>query len=165
MSVITEKPIVTKISDEIFTRLETLITEPNDAFTFTNVVRPTKIATYTPAHGLIVLTRGEITRVNDLDCPGNPPAVALTQQFNIRLILMPSERNQDAIDTLLNQFASDVRKCICQPASSWHTFDGNALYANFGPQIVFTSDGGVDGANMQLLVTYRVSEDDPTERR
>ena len=90
---------------------------------------------------------------------------ALAQQFNIRLVLMPSERSQDAIDTLLNQFGSDVRKCICNPASSWHTFDGNALFATFGTKINFTSDGGIDGANMQLIVTYRVDEDDPTVRR
>jgi hypothetical protein len=158
--------IIEEIAAELETRLSAMV---NDSATYPTdvqeVKRPTRFANYTPKDRQIIITQGVSNSVPDLSCPGNPPAVALTQQFNIRLILMPSERNQDAIDTLLNQFASDVRKCICQPASSWHTFDGNALYANFGPQIVFTSDGGVDGANIQLLVTYRVSEDDPTERR
>ena len=160
MSVITEKPIVTKISDEIFTRLETLITEPNGAFTFTNVVRPTKIATYTPAHGLIVLTRGEITRVNDLDCPGNPPAIAYQQTFLVRVHIAPSEKDPTPVELYEDVAEAAIHKAI-RTSGTWHTFDGNAINADFGPQITATSDGGYEGIAVPVIVTFRVSEGDP----
>jgi hypothetical protein len=160
MSVITERPIVTKISDEIITRLETLITEQNDAFTFREVVRPTKLATYTPEHGLIVLTRGEVARVTELDCPGNPPAIAYQQTFLIRVHIAPSERDATPIEMYEDVAEAAIIKAITT-SGAWHQFAGNAINANFGPQQTATSDGGYDGIAVPLIVTYRVAEDDP----
>jgi hypothetical protein len=160
MSVITERPIVTKISDQIITRLETLITEQNDAFTFREVVRPTKLATYTPEHGLIVLTRGEVARVTELDCPGNPPAIAYQQTFLIRVHIAPSERDATPIEMYEDVAEAAIIKAITT-SGAWHQFAGNAINANFGPQQTATSDGGYDGIAVPLIVTYRVAEDDP----
>lgn len=164
MSVITERPIVTKISDEIITRLETLITEQNDAFTFREVVRPTKLATYTPEHGLIVLTRGEVARVTELDCPGNPPAIAYQQTFLIRVHIAPSERDATPIEMYEDVAEAAIIKAITT-LGAWHQFAGNAINANFGPQQTATSDGGYDGIAVPLIVTYRVAEDDPYQVR
>jgi len=164
MSVITERPIVTKISDEIITRLETLITEQNDAFTFREVVRPTKLATYTPEHGLIVLTRGEVARVTELDCPGNPPAIAYQQTFLIRVHIAPSERDATPIEMYEDVAEAAIIKAITT-SGAWHQFAGNAINANFGPQQTATSDGGYDGIAVPLIVTYRVAEDDPYQVR
>lgn len=160
MSVVTEKPVVTKISDEIVARLETLITEPNDAFVFKSVVRPTKIAQYTPSHGLIVLTRGEVVRVNELDCPGNPPALAYQQTFMIRVHIAPSEKDVTPIESYEDVAEAAIIKAI-RNDGVWHTFNGNAINAEFGGQQTSTSDGGYDGIAVPLLVTYRVSESDP----
>lgn len=160
MSVIIEKPVVTKISDEIFARLETLITEPNDAFAFVDVVRPTKLATYTPAHGLIVLTRGEVTRVENLDCPGNPPAIAYQQTFLIRVHIAPSEKDSTPIELYEDVAEAAIHKAI-RTSGTWHTFDGNAINADFGAQQTATSDGGYDGIAVPVMVTFRVSEGDP----
>jgi hypothetical protein len=160
MSVIIEKPIVTQISDEIFTRLETLITEPNDAFTFVDVVRPTKLATYTPAHGLIVLTRGEIARVTELDCPGNPPAIAWMQTFLIRVHIAPSEKDPTPIELYEDVAEAAIHKAL-RTSGTWHTFGGIAINADFGAQQTATSDGGYDGIAVPVMVTFRVSEGDP----
>lgn len=160
MSVIIEKPIVTKISDEIFTRLEALTTEPNDAFTFVDVVRPTKISSYTPSHGLIVLTRGEITRVADLDCPGNPPAIAWQQTFLVRVHIAPSEKDPTPVELYEDVAEAAIHKAI-RTSGTWHTFDGNAINADFGAQITATSDGGYEGIAVPIIVTFRVSEGDP----
>ena len=164
MSVITEKPVVTKISDEIFARLETLITEPNDAFTFESVIRPTKLAQYTPEHGLIVLTRGEVARVNELDCPGNPPAIAYQQTFLIRVHIAPSEKDTTPIEFYEDVAEAAIVKAI-RTAGTWHTFDSNAIHADFGAQQTSTSDGGYDGIAVPLMVTYRVTEGNPYEVR
>jgi len=160
MSLITEKPVVTKISDEIFARLETLITEPNDAFTFTQVIRPTKLAQYTPEHALIVLTRGESVRVTELDCVGNPPAIAWKQAFLIRVHIAPSEKDETPIELYEDVAEAAVHKAI-RTSATWHTFGGYAINADFQPVIQTTADGGYEGIAVPVVVTYRVSEGDP----
>lgn len=164
MSVITEKPVITKISDEIFARLETLITEPNDAFTFAGVIRPTKLAQYTPEPGLIVLTRGDVVRVNELDCPGNPPAIAYQQTFLIHVHIAPSEKDTTPVELYEDVAEAAVIKAI-RNSGTWHTFDGNAINADFDAKQTSTGDGGYIGIAVPLIVTYRVSESDPYQVR
>lgn len=164
MSVVTERPIITKISDEIFTRLEALVAVPSDAFTFVNVVRPSKIATYTPEHALMVLTRGEVARVPELDCPGNPPAIACQQTFLIRVHIAPSEKDTTPVEFYEDVAEAEIHKAI-RTSATWHTFDGNAINAHFGAQMTATSDGGYDGIAVPLIVTYRISEGDPYTSR
>jgi len=93
-----EKPVVSVITDEIERRLQALVSSDNGAYEFAGVVRPTRLATYAPENGLIVLTRGESARVPDLDCPGNPPSIAWAQTFLIRVHVAPSELDTTPID-------------------------------------------------------------------
>jgi len=164
MPLITERPIVSKISDEIFARLVELVAVPNDTFTFRDVVRPTKLATYMPEHGLIVLTRGEVIRVTDLDCPGNPPAIAWQQTFLIRVHIAPSEKDHTPIERFEDVAEAEIVKAI-RTDGTWHTFDGNAINADFGPVVTTSSDGGYDGIAVPLNVVYRVVEGDPYTAR
>lgn len=160
MSLITERPIVSKISDEIFARLETLVSIPNDAFTFSDVIRPTKLATYEPSHALIVLTRGEVTRVTELDCPGNPPAIAYQQTFLIRVHIAPSEKDLTPVEFFEDVAEAEIHKAI-RTNATWHNMDGNAINADFQAMQTVTADGGYDGIMIPLAVTYRISEGDP----
>jgi hypothetical protein len=160
MPVITERPVVSRISDEILSRLETLITEPNDAFVFRNVVRPTRLATYTPEHGLIVLTKGDAERVPELDCPGNPPAICYQQTFLVRIHIAPSEKDDTSIE-LYEEVAEAAIHGAIRTNATWHQFDGNAINAEFLQAQVATSDGGYEGLAVPIVVTYRISEGDP----
>ncbi len=98
MSLAIQAPVVSLISDEIFARLQDLASSSVGPYSFTGVERPRKLATYTPHHGLIVLTRGESVRLNELDCPGNPPAIAWQQTFLIRVHIAPSEKDPTPIE-------------------------------------------------------------------
>jgi len=129
-----------------------------------NVVRPSKIATYTPEHALMVLTRGEVARVPELDCPGNPPAIAYQQMFLIRVHIAPSEKDTTPVEFYEDVAEAEIHKAI-RTSATWHTFDGNAINASFGAQMTATSDGGYDGIAVPLLVTYRISEGDPYTSR
>jgi hypothetical protein len=164
MSVITEKPVITKISDEIFTRLETLISEPNDSVTFAGVIRPTKLATHVPQHMLIVLSRGDVSRQTDLDCPGNPPAICYQQTFVIRVHIAPSERDSTPVEFYEDIAEASIIRAI-RNDGSWHTFDGNAINAQFDAVQTVTADGGYDGIMIPLNVTYRIAENDPYTAR
>ena len=158
--------IIENIALEILDRLSGMVGDTaNYPIDIQEVIRPTRFGGFTPIDRQIVLTEGVESVVPELSCPGSPPAVASVRAFNIRCHLMPSERSDEAIDAQINEFTSNVKKAICTPASSWHTFGGNALFAEWGAIQPFVADGGIDGINMPLRVTYRVSENDPYTQR
>jgi hypothetical protein len=161
MSVTFQTPVVSRISDEIFARLQALASGSAGAYSFANVVRPTKLATYTPQHGLIVLTRGEVSRVTELDCPGNPPAVAFQQTFSIRVHIAPSEKDTTPVEVYEDVMEAEIHKAIVNDAATWHTFGDLAINADLGAQQTVVSDGGYDGIAVPLAVTFRVTEGDP----
>ncbi len=161
MSVTFQTPVVSRISDEIFARLQALVSGSAGAYSFANVVRPTKLATYTPQHGLIVLTRGEVSRVTELDCPGNPPAVAFQQTFSIRVHIAPSEKDTTPVEVYEDVMEAEIHKAIVNDAATWHTFGNLAINADLGAQQTVVSDGGYDGIAVPLAVTFRITEGDP----
>lgn len=153
------------IALELKSRLDAMIGD--DAYTteISEVQRPKRFADFTPRNNQIVLTQGASDRVPELDRPGNPPAIAIRQTFNIHCHIMQDERGHETIDELLNAFHADVVKAIASGSSTWHTFDGNAIDATWGSLQFVAADGGIDGVTIPLAITYRVSEDDPTELR
>lgn len=159
MSVTYQMPVISRIADEVYSRLLALVSNDNGPYEFTNVVRPTKLATYSPENGLIVLTRGDYVRVPDLDCPGNPPAMAWQQTFLIRVHIAPSERDDIPVDFYEDIAEAEIHKAI-RTTATWHTFDGNAINADFEARQTATRDGGYDGIAVPLLVTYRTEEGD-----
>jgi hypothetical protein len=161
MPIAGQTPVVSRISDEIFARLQTLVSGAAGAYEFVNVVRPTKLATYTPQHGLIVLTRGEVVRVPEIDCPGNPPAVGMQQTFLIRVHIAPSERDATPVEVYEDMMEAEIHRAIVNDAATWHTFGELAINADLGAQQTVSSDGGYDGIAIPLMVTYRVTEGDP----
>jgi hypothetical protein len=151
--------VVELIALELLDRLETLI--DNDGAYNTDVsevIRPTRFGTWTPQDMQIVLTQGpnEIVAIY----PGNPAIIERTQTFNIRCHVMSDERGIEAIDTVVNTFAADVIKVVCTE-TEWHTFDGNAINAEWLSQEDVQADGGVDGVNVPIAITYRTDETDP----
>lgn len=157
MSLIIEKPVVLQISETIFGRLESLVSEPNDAFVFRDVVRPTKVSNYTPEHGLIVLTRGEVARIPELDCPGNPPAIAYQQTFLIRVHIAPSEKDTTPVEAYEDVVEAAIHTAVAT-GNRWYTFGEVAINADFGAQQTSVADGGYDGIAVPLRVLFRVSE-------
>jgi hypothetical protein len=161
MSVTFQTPVVSRISDEIFARLQALVSGSAGAYSFADVVRPTKLATYTPQHGLIVLTRGEVSRVTELDCPGNPPAVAFQQTFSIRVHIAPSEKDTTPVEVYEDVMEAEIHKALVNDAATWHTFGDLAINADLGSQQTVVSDGGYEGIAVPLAVTFRITEGDP----
>jgi hypothetical protein len=160
MPVTFQTPVVSRISDEIFARLQALVSGSAGAYAFTDVVRPTKLATYTPQHGLIVLTRGEVSRLTEIDCPGNPPAVGYQQTFLIRVHIAPSEKDTTPVEVYEDVMEAEIHKAIVNDPATWHTFGDLAILADLGAQQTATSDGGYEGIAIPLTVMFRVSEGD-----
>lgn len=160
MPLVTERTVVSLIADVLFARLETLVASPDEPIPIAEVIRPKKIGGYTPRHRQIVLTRGAAARNTELDCPGNPPAVCWVQTFNIRITIAPSEKDPTPIELYEDALSASVYKAVTLP-SQWHTMGGNAIDAAFGDPEMVDGDGGYEGMALPLLVTFRVSENNP----
>ena len=157
--------VVETIALELKSRLDAMVGSGAYSTQVSEVQRPKRFADFTPRHNQIVLTQGSLDRVAELDRPGNPPANAHRQTFNIHCHIMQDERSHETIDELLNAFHADVIKAVASGSSTWHTFGGNAIDASWGSVQFVAADGGIDGLTIPLGVTFRVSEDDPTELR
>lgn len=165
MSVTYQVPVITQIADVLFARLQTLVGSDSLAYQIPDVVRPTKLTTYAPRHGLIVLTRGDVQRVPELDCPGNPPAIAIAQTFLIRAHIAPSEGDETPVEVYEDVIEAAIHTAVKSGSETWYNFEELAINADFGAQVTATSDGSYDGIAVPLTVTYRITEGDPFTAR
>ena len=157
--------IVERIAQELYARLEAMIGDDAYETAVCQVVRPTRFGDYTPQDKQILMTQGNLEHVPELSIPGNPPGIARRQVFNIRCHLMTDENSETPIEADINLFASDVIRAVTTPSAAWHTFDGLAIDAEIRDFEFITADGSLDGINIPVAVTYRVSEYDPTVSR
>lgn len=153
--------VLETIANVLYERLLTLVNNSEYTNNVIEVIRPTRQGNYTPQDMQIVLTQGSSEEIEDLHCPGNPPAIARQQIFNIRCHVVNDENSSEAIDSRLNSIASDVIQSVCYPASTWHNFDGNAIDAAWQQREQVSADGGIDGINVPIAITYRTDETNP----
>jgi hypothetical protein len=153
--------VLDEIAEELIARLTTLTTAGTEQTTVSEVVRPTRLGTYTPKDLQIVVLQANPELVPELMCPGNPPAEAWRQVFNLYLHSKPSETDTESADAKINRFIADVRKVVCTPAATWHNFGGYAIDAVWQTMENIDSGEQIDGVNMPLAITYRTDEGNP----
>jgi hypothetical protein len=151
-------PVVERIATVLFERLQ--VRSTTSPIYFTEVIRPLRMGGFTPKHLQVVLTQDDPTEVPELFLPGNPPAIAFAQRFNIRCFVMPSEKDTVTVDDYINKVTADVVKAVCVD-SDWYSFGSRALDATWESRENIDGDGGPDGINIPLTITYRTSELDP----
>jgi len=154
------RPVVERIANELFRRLEKLAAGYTTTTAVSEVIRPTARGGFTPKHLQIVLTNGGMARVPQLDCPGNPPASAFRQTFNIRCHVMPSELDPTSVEEYISTMTADVVRVVCD-ADLWHTFGSLAVDAFWATPTPIDGSGSFDGTNIPLQVTFRHDEDNP----
>lgn len=165
MPVTSARPVIERIAQELYDRLNLLSAGWSVHAAVSEVIRPNRLGSnWSPRHLQIVLKNGESVRFPDLDCPGNPPAIARQQTFHIVCNIMPSEKDPTPIDEYVETMHGDVVRVICDP-DLWYSFGGLAIDAEFGDPVYDSADGGMTSMDIPLLVTYRVSETDPWEVR
>jgi len=153
--------IAEQIAATVKTRLALISTGAGYETTTSGVVRPVRLNNARPLDYQIFVTQGDITRVPELDCPGNPPATARVIPFSIAGILRPSDTDTTAIDTIKNQFWADVVRSLCN-AVAWWNWGGLAVNSDIGDvEDYATDDGSSAGFKVALNVTYRTDETNP----
>lgn len=149
---------------KVATRLGNIKTSAGYEVTVLEVNRPTRYGGFRPQNLQLIVTQGTITRNAELSHPGNPPATAYDVEVVVAGLLMPSESATDKIDTLRNQFSSDVIKAICSPAASWHNWDTLAINSEItSVQNITTEEAS--GFQVNMTITYRVAENSPYTSR
>lgn len=165
MSVVASRPVIERIADAIYQRLRLLTAGYSPMTAVSEVLRPTQRGGFTPKHLQIVITQSDPEEMPELSHAGNPPAQAWRQVFNLRCHVNASEKDPTSVDTILNTMAADVQKVICDSGAQWYSFGGLSVDAQWLSRENIDADGGIDGVNVPLAVTYRVSEGNPYEVR
>lgn len=164
MSLTITKPVPERIADVIEARLQKIVAGGSIYVAGYEVVRPTRNGNFTPQDNQLILVQDEIEMVSDLMCPGNPPATAYRVTYNIYAHSLVSETEETPGDYFSNYLMAEIKKAIVD-APAWYHMDGLAIDSQFGSPALISNDGGVDGVNVPVTVTFRVTEGDMMEVR
>lgn len=164
MSVVATRPVVFRIKRALFDQLNKLTAGYSSFIRLREVVDPTRIGDYSPKNSQIVLTMGDNERITELDLPGNPPAIARNQTFDIRCHCVPSEKDPTPIDEYREVVAAEIVKVVSE-ANYWWTFGGLSIDAEWGNPRPIESPEQFAGVIVPLVVTYRTDENNPYQVR
>lgn len=156
-------PVSERIAQKVFDRLQSMVNAQNSQVS--EVIRPKRLEDYQPKNNQVVMYTPRPVKNEELSAPGNPPATAWDQTFNVHWVLLPHKQDPASLDSLRNFVLAEVMYHVCQPSSSWHNWDGLAINTTFGdPE---NADKGAEyaGVVVPIIVTYRVSENNPYQRR
>lgn len=153
--------VVESIASTLYARLQTLVNNTIYNTKVTEVIRPRRLEDRTIRDRQIIMMDGQYERVPELDHEGNPPAEAWRVTFNLYCHVQNDERKCEPIDKVVHNFAADVKKAVCAVDSRWHTFGEKAIDAVWQSLEPLSADGGFDGVNVPISITYRIDEDDP----
>lgn len=151
------------ITQEIVGRLQLITTANGYNFDVAAVERPNRDGSnLSYKHRSVQVVQGEAERVPDLDCPGNPPAIAYRVAIQLQCVCRDEKDEIDAFVTATNDVAAAVVKAVTNDGTTWYTMNGNAIDADIGNITQFSlSEGEVNGVVVPVSVLYRVAENDP----
>ncbi len=147
---------------ELVSRLEAITTANGYAFDAAGVSRMNRRANDQRFRNLeIIVEQGEDVYNEALTHAGNPAAIAYDLAFTILGFVRNSDASTTPDATSENAMLAAIKKAVAGTAT-WHTFDGNAVIADWGQsEPINDEEGAYSGVSVPLIVTYRVSETDP----
>jgi hypothetical protein len=161
---VVSKPVPERIADVIEARLLKLVAGNSYYVAGFQVVRPLRNGSFTPQDNQFILVQDEIEVVDELMCPGSPPATAYRVTYNIFAHSLCSETDITPADYFSNYLLAEIKRAIVD-TGVWYHMDGLAIDAKFQSPSLINNDGGVDGINVPLQVTFRTTEGDLMEVR
>ena len=140
-----------------------LVERLSNSYEFESVERPNRDgSSLTYKHRSIQVVQGASVRVPELDCPGNPPALAYRVSFELKCVCRDSPAEDVALATNPNELAAQAVVAVTGTSSTWYTMAGNSIDSEIGDIVPFDSaEGEFNGMTVPIEITYRVSENDP----
>lgn len=162
--------VLENIANEIVDRLTQIQIINGYSFDVAGVVRPQRKAiTATPKNLSIQVVQSANRPNMERSHEGNPPALAFDVVFNLHCFVRLPDNEEDTYFTTINRMMAAIITAITTEAtdpSMWYTLESNAVNCNWGPMTPFISpEGEHSGETIPIVVTYRISENDPTESR
>lgn len=163
-------PVVERIAKTLVERLQAITIANGYDINIAVVGRLNRLATnITPEHHSVWVVQGDTIPNDEQTHEGNPIALGKTTTWNIHVFVRQSDNDMNPYSTNVNIASAAVQKAIRSPDVSpqmWHTMDGDAVMVEFGTESpMLSAEGEQSGVTIPVNVTYRVSEDDPTEAR
>jgi hypothetical protein len=157
--------VLETISVALYDKLAAMVESTSYDTQVASVIRPARNGgDETIEHLQIVVRQGADEIIDELSYPGNPPAIAHRQTFNLRCHVLLSERDASSPESTVNAFQADVIKCLTA-GTNWHQSFGSCIDATIGAVEPINEDGGIDGFNLPVYITYRVDETNPYTAR
>jgi hypothetical protein len=162
--------VIENIATEIVRRLQRITVANGYTFDVANVQRADRLGTSIVLENYLVLVVQQDSQPNEeLSHPGNPPAIAFDATFNVHCFVRESDREESVMSTTSNEMAGQAMKAIANETNApykWWQMNGNSILTEFGTIGPYSESEGVNaGVTLPLIVSYRVSENDPYEVR
>lgn len=166
-------PIPELLAREVVRRLSEITTADGYNFTATEVVRPNRDGSqFNYRHLSIRVDQASLERIEDMDCPGNPPAIAWALTFEIRGFCRNTNQGAEFLEAAtVNPYdmqAAIERAIVTEAAdsSTWYRMGTYCWDTRRGPVEYFQADDGeYHGVMVPITCLYRVSETNPFESR
>ena len=158
-------PIPELIAAVLQTRLQQVTIANGYETNVSLVVRPAPTSDIMPADNQIIISNGDLARLKEMDCGGNPPAYAYQQSYSINAVLRPSEKSSTPAATLQNKITADIVKAITAGAAWWQ-MGGNAIQTSWEEISPYDdTKGAASGVRFDLVVVFRCDASNPYNPR
>lgn len=145
------------ISEQILATIKTRLLEYTS-----DTQRSTRVSTWQPKDGTVVVNMLRLRKNDELSCPGNPPAQAWDMTVQICGMIKPSDRDTTAVDTYKSRIYSEIIKACCDGINRWWTWGEKAIISTFRSVTEHTDDNGAfAGVSVELITTFRTDEGNP----
>ena len=153
------------IAQVLQTRLQQITIANGFETTVSTVERPAPTSDMKPEDNQIIVSNGDLNRLRELDCGGNPPAYAYQQGYQINAVMRPSEKSNTAASALQNKMTADIVKAITAGAAWWQ-MGGNAILTEWEDIAPYDdSNGSAAGVRFELKCTFRCDANNPYNPR
>lgn len=166
-------PIPELIARELVRRLGEITVADGYNFTASEIVRPNRDGSqFEYRHLSIRVDQGSHERVEDMDCAGNPPAIAWALTFEIRGFCRNTKQGTEDVEAVtVNPYemqAAIERAVVIEATdpSTWYRMGTYCWDTRRGAVEHFQADDGeYHGVMVPITCLYRVSESNPFESR
>lgn len=158
-------PVVERIADVIVARLR----EAN--IYNASIARPDREGiNVSAADGSVIVHQKGINQNSALTCHGNPPAIAYDVRFELQCYVRNQHAEENSYSSACNKLGAQVILAITKPINEptmWYQMDGLAINTkNLGAMYPMVNNNGErTGVIVPVVVTFRVSENNPYEVR
>jgi hypothetical protein len=145
------------VSEQILSTIRTRLLEYT-----TDTQRSTRVSTWQPKDGTLIVNMMSLERNEELSCPGNPPAQAWDMTVEICGLIKPSDSDTTAVDTYKGRVYSEIVKACCDGIAGWWKWGEKSINSTFGGVEEHTDDNGAfAGVKVTMTTTFRTDEDNP----